>query len=76
MTKRQYENLNVGDLVTCHGGPNKNVVMRVTKKYLGLDGTNCLKACGVEPDTVYNQQKAFRNSNWTCGAASRFKIVK
>lgn len=76
MTKKQYENLKVGDLVTCYGGPNKNVVMRVTKKYLGCDGSDCLKACEVEPNTVYNQRKVFRNSDWTCGAASCFKIIK
>ena len=50
--------------------------MRVTEKYLGCDGSDCLKACGVEPNTVYNQRKAFRNSNWTCGVASCFKIIK
>ena len=44
MTKKQYENLKIGDLVTCSGGPNKNVIMRVTRKYFGFGGTNCLKA--------------------------------
>ena len=41
MTKKQYENLKIGDLVTCSGGPNKNVIMRVTRKYFGFGGTNC-----------------------------------
>ena len=76
MTKKQYENLNIGDLVTCSGGPNKNVIMRVTRKYFGFSGSNCLKAEGIEPNTVYNQRKAFRNDNWTCGAASCFKVIK
>ena len=76
MTKKQYENLKIGDLVTCSGGPNKNVIMRVTRKYFGCGGSNCLKAEGIEPNTVYNQRKAFRNDNWTCGAASCFKVIK
>lgn len=76
MTKKQYENLKIGDLVTCYNGPNKNVVMRVTKKYFGGFNTNCLVACGVEPNSVYNQQRAFRNDNWTCGSANCFKIIK
>lgn len=76
MTKKQYEKLNIGDLVTCYGGPNKNVIMRVTKKYSGVGGANCLSAYGIEPNTVYNQRKAFRNDNWTCGSASCFKIIR
>ena len=76
MTKKQYENLKIGDLVTCSGGPNKNVIMRVIRKYFGCGGSNCLKADGIEPNTVYNQRKAFRNDNWTCGAASCFKVIK
>ena len=76
MTKKQYENLKIGDFVTCSGGPNKNVIMRVTRKYFGCGGSNCLKAEGIEPNTVYNQRKAFRNDNWTCGAASCFKVIK
>ena len=50
--------------------------MRVTRKYFGFGGSNCLKAEGIEPNTVYNQRKAFRNDNWTCGAASCFKVIK
>lgn len=76
MTKKQYENLKIGDLVTCYNGPNKNVIMRVTKKYFGGFNTICLAACGVEPNSVYNQRKAFRNDNWTCGSANCFKIIK
>ena len=76
MTKKQYENLKIGDLVTCYNGPNKNVVMRVTKKYFGGFNTSCLVACGVEPNSVYNQRRAFRNDNWTCGSANCFKIIK
>lgn len=34
MTKKQYENLKIGDLVSCYNGPNKNVIMRVTKNIL------------------------------------------
>lgn len=59
-----------------NGGPNKNVIMRVTKKYSGVGGANCLSAYGIEPNTVYNQRKAFRNDNWTCGSASCFKIIR
>ena len=43
MTKKQYENLKIGDLITCYGGPNKNVIMRVTRKYFGFGGSNCFK---------------------------------
>ena len=75
MTKKQYENLKVGDLVTCYSGPNKDVVMKVTKKYTGGFDTNCLTACGAKPNTVYNQRKCFRNDNWTCGSANCFKII-
>lgn len=50
--------------------------MRVASKYFGFGGTNCLKAEVIEPNTVYNQRKAFRNVNWTCGAASYFKVIR
>ena len=76
MTKKQYDELKIGDLVTCYGGPHKNIIMRVTRKYLGFGDSNCLTAEGIEPNTVYNQRKAFRNDNWTCGVASCFKLVK
>ena len=76
MTKKQYENLKIGDWVSCAGGADKGVSMRVTRKYFGFGGTNCLKAEGIEPNTVYNQRKVFRNSNWTCGSASCFKVIR
>lgn len=76
MTKKQFENLKIGDLVTCYNGPNKNVIMSVRRKYNAADGTNCLSADGIEPGTVYNQRKSFRNDNWTCGSANCFKVIK
>lgn len=76
MTKKQYENLKIGDLVTRSNGPNKNVIMKVTKKYIVGSDCYCLTACGIEPNTVYNQRKAFRNGNWTHGTMNCFKIIK
>lgn len=75
MTKKQFENLKIGDFVTALGGPNKGVPMYVTEKYYDCDGGGCLTAHGVKPNTVYNQRKNYRNDNWTCGNAHCFKPV-
>ena len=52
MTKQQYENLKLGDLVTKYAGPNKGKIMKVVKKYFGFDGLPCLKAKGVD-ENIY-----------------------
>lgn len=75
MTDKQYKNLNAGDVVTRINGPNKNVLLKVDRKYLASDGTKCLSCSGILPNTVYNQNKCFRNSNRTWGTKNCFKIV-
>lgn len=79
MTNKQYANLNVGDLVTRTGGPNKGLVLKVLNKYSAFDGTPCLSAGVVnsqEEDSLYIQNKCMRGKGKICGAASCFKIVK
>ena len=76
MTRKQYENLKIGDLVTKTSGPNKGILMKITIKYLGSGGIPCLKAEGIDEKTyIYHQQKRSRDGRHTCGSASCFKIV-
>ena len=80
MTKKQYENLKIGDLVTKSSGPNKDIIMKVTSKYLGgiiSKPTSCLSAERIgEATCVYHQFKPGRDGKHTCGAASCFKLFK
>lgn len=74
MTKRQYEKLKIGDLVTKISGPNKGIPMKVIKKYFGFDKSPCLTAEGIDEKTyVYNQNISLRDGRHTSGAASCFK---
>lgn len=76
MTKRQYENLKLGDLVTKYTGPNKGKIMIVIKKYLSFDGTPCIKVVGFNKgEYIYHQNKVERDGAHTCGAASCFKVL-
>ncbi len=76
MTKKQYENLKIGDLVTRTSGPNKGIPMKVTTKYIAADGVPCLKVEGIDEKTyIYHQNKCFRDGHHTWGSASCFKIV-
>lgn len=79
MTKKQYEKLKIGDLVTKFSGPNKGVIMKVTNKYLGGSFNNptpCLSAEGIdESQYVYHQFKPVRDGKHTCGATSCFKLI-
>ena len=74
MTKKQYEKLKIGDLVTKFSGPNKGVIMKVTNKYLGGSFNNptpCLSAEGIdESQYVCRQFKPVRDGEHTCGAAN------
>ena len=76
MTKQQYENLKLGDLVTKYAGPNKGKIMKVVKKQFGFDGLPCLKAKGGDEYIyIYHQNKVERDGIHTCGAASCFKVL-
>lgn len=76
MTEKQYENLKIGDMVTKISGPNKGILMKVIKKYLGFGDIPCLEVEGVDDGTsIYHQNKCLRDGKHTCGAASCFKIV-
>lgn len=76
MTKKQYKNLKVGDLITKTQGPNKGLIMKVIKKYSAFDGSLCLMAESIdEQKYVYNQNKCLRDGKHTYGVASCFKIL-
>ena len=77
MTKKQYDELKIGDLVTKTLGPNKNIIMKVIKKYLGYNDLPCISASAVNDEQyIYNQNRANRDGKHTCGSASCFKLVK
>lgn len=77
MTRKQYENLKVGDLVTRTGGPNKDIPVRVTKKYITGGKNLCLSVEVVDENTyLYEHNPAKRDGRHTWGAASCFKILK
>lgn len=77
MTDKQYDRLCIGDFVTRTGGPNKGIVLRVTKKYLGGGGTPCLAAVPVnEDEKVYIQNTCRRGSNIVCGSARCYKLLQ
>lgn len=79
MTKKQYEKLKIGDLVTKFSGPNKGVIIKVTNKYLGGSFNNqtpCLSDEGIDGSQyVYHQFKPALDVEHTCGAASCFKLI-
>ena len=76
MTNKQFEELEIGDIVTRTSGPNKDILMKVTEKGIDVLGGKWIKASGVEPNTVYNQYKWARNANWTSGSINCFKLVR
>lgn len=76
MTNKQFEELEIGDIVTCTSGPNKDVLMKVTAKGITGSSYKWIEASGVEPNTVYNQRKWARDANWTSGSMSYFKLVR
>ena len=76
MTNKQFEELEIGDIVTRTGGPNKDVLMCVTNKGVDKLGNKFIQAIGVKPNSVYNQMKWARNENWTSGSMTSFKLVR
>ncbi len=76
MTNKQFEELEIGDIVTRTSGPNKDILMKVTAKGIAGSSYKWIEASGVEPNTVYNQRKWARNANWTSGSISCFKLVR
>ena len=76
MTNKQFEELEIGDIVTRTGGPNKDVLMCVTNKGVDKLGNKFIQAIGIKPNSVYNQMKWARNENWTSGSMTSFKLVR
>lgn len=76
MTNKQFEELEIGDIVTRISGPNKDVLMKVTAKGDNGVGNEWVQASGVEPNSVYNQRKWARGANWTSGSPRGFKLVR
>lgn len=76
MTNKQFEELEIGDIVTRTGGPNKDVLMKVIAKGDNGVGNKWVQASGVEPNSVYNQRKWARDANWTSGSMRCFKLVR
>ena len=76
MTNKQFEELEIGDIVTRTGGPNKDVLMCVTNKGVDKLGNKFVQAIGIKPNSVYNQMKWARNENWTSGSMTSFKLVR
>lgn len=76
MTNKQFEELEIGDIVTRTGGPNKDVLMCVTSKGVDKLGNKFVQAIGIKPNSVYNQMKWARNENWTSGSMTSFKLVR
>lgn len=76
MTNKQFEELEIGDIVTRTGGPNKDVLMSVTNKCVDKLGNKFVQAIGIEPNSVYNQMKWARDENWTSGSMTSFKLVR
>lgn len=76
MTNKQFEELEIGDIVTRTGGPNKDVLMSVTNKCVDKLGNKFVQAIGIEPNSVYNQMEWARDENWTSGSMTSFKLVR
>ena len=71
MTRDQFENLKIGDLVTACTGKNKGIIMKVVHTYIDRKGKPMIVAEGVnEKDYIY------KDGHHTCCTMSYFKLIQ
>lgn len=77
MTRKQFDQLVIGDLVTTYTGPNKGIAMKVARKYITPGGSPAIVAEGVnEKDYIYSRKSIYRDGHHTSGRAASFRLIR
>lgn len=78
MTNKQFEELEIGDLVTTYTGPNKGLIMKVVRTFIHTNtGKTVIVVEGVnEEDYIHSRSLFYRDGHHTSGSVSSFKIIR